>query len=186
MPGNNEMRSRDVRDGGRCFTLVTLALKLCTGDESCVVVFAPFVPFGLICEWDVEGREFSRLLGMLQAFTTEDQSFGCIKDALELDVEGRELGGLQSIDSCLFGDDMGDRIGLMATGLDVYRTILASNWSIVDGKRCILPEKPHTTFLPALESESNAFRITDILSPLISSLFCSMACLAISATRFPS
>ena len=80
-------------------------------------------------------------------------------DRCEWDVDGLEFDTLLAADSCLFGNKTGDRDGLNAFGFDVYSDMVVSIWSMVDGKRCILPEKPHTIFLPALESDSNAFRI---------------------------
>ena len=176
MPGNRETVSNE---GDFALDLVTLALKLWIGESESE---GGDLKSGLIREEEVDGREFS---GLVQALTTDAHSFGFMNDRLELEVVGLELTGLPSDESSLFGDDFELNVtGIF--GLDVYMTILASNWSIVEGKRCILPEKPLTTCRPALESLSKAFRIIVILSSVISSLFCSIICLAVSATRFPS
>lgn len=172
MPGNSETWSAE---GDRCLILVTLALKLWMGEAGCDV--------GLIWECDVDGLELS---GLERAVTTEAHSLGCMIERWEWDVEGLELGVLLATESCLFGDEIGDRDGLNALGLDVYSDSVSCICSIDDGKRCILPEKPLTIFLPALASDSNASRIIVIFSSIISPLFCSIRCLAHSATRFPS
>jgi hypothetical protein len=185
MPGNKETCSREILEGERGIVFVTLALKPCTGDAGGVNCTIRGIAVGLICECEVEGRELCGLLGLLQALTTEDHSLGCMNVRVELDVDGLELAALQSSDTCLLALNVGGT-GLRATGLEVYCAIVSWNWWSVEGNRCILPENPHATVLPALQSDANALRMTEMRSSVMSSLFCSIVCLAISATRFPS
>ena len=67
----------------------------------------------------MEGLELFGLVGLLQALMTDDHSFGCMNDRLELEVDGREPVGLPSNESCLLGDDIGDRNGFKTTELAV-------------------------------------------------------------------
>ncbi len=120
MPGNKDTCSREAFEGERDFVMETLAFKPCTGHAGGVNCTTAGIAVGLICECEVEGRELCGLLGLLHALTTEDHSLGCMNVRLELDVDGLELAALQSGDTCLLALDVGDRIGLRATGLEVY------------------------------------------------------------------
>ena len=94
MAGSKEAVSKA---GDFAVDLITLAEKLWIGDADSE---GGVLKSGLIRVEEVDGREFS---GLVQALTTETQSFGFMNDGLELEVEGLELSGLPSDESSLFG-----------------------------------------------------------------------------------